>query len=468
MKKGFPSCIVKFAHQTLKERTLMIKNNMKLPTLKEIETDLFRTLQETYSEALSQLLTELDQILAANRDTSRFQLKDKRPISMDSLFGSVQVNRNYYYDRESRKYISLLDQHLQFEGAKGLSPLVQEMAMELAVEGQSYRNASHTLEKLLGYSVLSHETIRQYLLQTKVVNRPSETPERPVLFVEVDGLYIKRQNKRIKGREEKIAAVHEGWIVNGKRTKLKNKRHYVHQGKEPFWEGFETFLIDTYNYDPTVHYLVINGDGARWITACREHFKNTFFVLDRFHVARDLRVIFSEHPRWRTVRLKLAKYDVEGLLTEMNSAVGTLKDERKESLLEDLIEQYSQYPEALGDYRNWLHSNDIDISNLRPMGASEATMRVFAKRLKNGRSWSDKGIASFIRFMISLKDGLDIKTLVGTMTNKLDEAVETNPPKYYRERLKSSVGEAVRNNVSYLRQATGKPVYRALKGLQSF
>lgn len=100
----------------------------------------------------------------------------------------------------------MLDQHLQSEGAKGLSPLVQEMAMELAVEGQSYRSASHTLEKLLGYSVLSHETIRQHLLQTEVVNRPSEAPARPVLFVEVDGLYIKRQNKRIKGREEKIAA----------------------------------------------------------------------------------------------------------------------------------------------------------------------------------------------------------------------------------------------------------------------
>ena len=67
----------------------MNKNNMKLPILKEIETDLFRTLQETYSEALSQLLTELDQRLAENRDAARFQLKDKRPISMDSLFGSV-------------------------------------------------------------------------------------------------------------------------------------------------------------------------------------------------------------------------------------------------------------------------------------------------------------------------------------------------------------------------------------------
>lgn len=446
----------------------MIKNTMNLPTLKEIETDLFRTLQQTYSEAFSQLLTELDQILAMNRDKSRFQLKDKRKMTMDSLFGIVEVTRNYYYDRESKKYVSLLDQHLQFEGAKGLSPVVQEMAMELAVEGQSYRSASHTLEKLLGYSVISHESIRQHLLQTEVISGPSTTPIRPVLFIEVDGLYVKRQHKRIKGREEKIAAVHEGWLMKGKRATLVNKRHYVHQGKEPFWEGFETFLIDTYNYDPSVHFLVINGDGARWITTCQDHFKNMFFILDRFHVARDLRYVFKEHPRWRAVRKKLSKYDVEGLMIELNSAVGTLEDEQKELFLSTLIKQYSQYPEALGDYRKWLTEQNIDTSDMRPMGASEATMRVFAKRLKNGRSWSNRGIQAFIQFMVALKDGLDIKMLIGTMRNRLDESAESHPPKYYKERLTSSVGEAVRNNVSYLKQAARSPIYHALKGLQGF
>ena len=169
--------------------------------------------------------------------------------------------------------------------------------MELAVEGQSYRNASDTLEKLLGYSVISHESIRQHLLQTEIVPGLSVTPKRPVLFIEVDGLYVKRQKQRIEGREEKIVAIHEGWLINGKRAKLVNKRHYIHQGKQPFWEGIEGYLIDTYGYNPSDHFQVINGDGAPWITACREYFKNMFFALDRFHVARDLKLIFKGHPR---------------------------------------------------------------------------------------------------------------------------------------------------------------------------
>lgn len=181
----------------------MLKNNTESLTLKEIETDLFRMLQQTYSEIFQEFLTELDQEIAEERDKASFQLKDKRAMTMDSLFGSMEVSRNYYYDRKNKKYMFLLDRNLQFEGAKGLSPLVQEMAMELAVEGQSYRSASHTLEKRLGYSVISHESIRQHLLQTEVLQSPSVTPMRPVLFVEVDGLYVKRQKQRIKGREEK-------------------------------------------------------------------------------------------------------------------------------------------------------------------------------------------------------------------------------------------------------------------------
>src|SRR5690625_5767443 len=78
--------------------------------------------------------------------------------------------------------------------------------------------------------------------------------------------------------------------MNGKRTKLIDKRHFIHQDNAPFWEAFEDYLITTHDYDPTKHELVINGDGASWITSCRDYLgKNVTFVIDRFHVAREVR-----------------------------------------------------------------------------------------------------------------------------------------------------------------------------------
>lgn len=244
------------------------------------------------------------------------------------------MKRNYYRDREKGEYVYLLDRSLEFEGTGSFSPLIEEAALELAITGPSYRKAEHTLETLLGYRVISHEAIRQHLLQIESIPKERQPVNYPVLFVEVDGLYVKRQGKGKRGKEEKIAAVHQGWEINGKRVSLKDKRHFIHRGNQPFWEAFEDFLIENFEYDPTVHKLVINGDGAGWITACRDHFKGrAFFSIDRFHVARDIRSLFRKHPRYRQMQKALASYDSQKLLTELNSAVGTLETEDQEERL---------------------------------------------------------------------------------------------------------------------------------------
>ena len=152
-----------------------------------------------------------------------------------------------------------------------------------------------------------------------------------LLFVEVDGLYTKSQEKKKKGREIKIASVHQGWEMNGKRAKLNGKARILFMKvKLPFWEEFEQYFMDTYEYDSTKHHLVINGDGAKWITSCQEYFRNNAtFVIDRFHVARDVQRLFRNHPRYRSIRKKLSNYDWKGFMVELNSAVGTLEKKRK-------------------------------------------------------------------------------------------------------------------------------------------
>lgn len=439
-----------------------------IPSLKEIEQTVWRNLQETYSAVMKGILEDLDQQIAEARDKGRFRMLDKkRKTTIDSLFGPIKITRRYYRDRVKNEYVYLLDQYLAFDGEKEVTPLLAETAMKLAVTGTSYRQAANTLETIVGYPVISHEGIRQQLLGIELIPEKTELTNR-VLFVEVDGLYLKRQEKGRKGKEEKVAAVHQGWELNGKRTSLKGKHHFHHQGTGHFWEDFETFLVETFGYDPLTHFLVINGDGAKWITSCREYFpSNSFFTIDRFHVARDIQRIFRDHPRYRAIRKALAAYDGEKLLIELNSAVGTLEKESKEERLEELIKQLEQYPEALGDYRKWLEEKGIDTEGMRAMGSAEATMRVFARRMKNGRSWVTEGMKAMMTGLIGHLDKLSLRTLIGQVETWTKEK-EEKPPKYYREKLKSTVGEAVRGNLPYLSQKANIPVYRALKGLSGF
>jgi len=227
--------------------------------------------------------------------------------------------------------------------------------------------------------------------------------------------------------------------------------------------------MNTYDYNPVNHHLVINGDGAKWITSCRDYFQNNaIFVIDRFHVARDVQRLFRNHKRYRAIRKKLSSYDWEGFMVELNSAVGTFDNAKKEERLEELIAQLSQYPEALGDYREKLKRKGVNTEKFRPMGSAEGTMSVFARRLKNGRSWCTEGLDKFVDLFVALKDNLEIKTIDGLLEKSLEDPKDAKPPKHFIERLTDSAAEATRNNISYLQGALGKPITNALKGLRGF
>ncbi|WP_250637974.1 UPF0236 family transposase-like protein [Novibacillus thermophilus] len=99
-------------------------------TMKELEQMTFRLLQACFPQVMAEILVEFDTIIAETRDKKRFYLKDKRPLKFDSIYGSVELERNYYQDRETGEYVFLLDQYLSFDGTKGMSPVVQELAMD--------------------------------------------------------------------------------------------------------------------------------------------------------------------------------------------------------------------------------------------------------------------------------------------------------------------------------------------------
>src|SRR5699024_9680168 len=90
---------------------------------------------------------------------------------------------------------------LQKRFSQVMSPVVQNLAIELDVIGVSYRQASQSIERLLDYPVLSHEAIRQQLLNTEVVPEKAVRLDQDVGVVEVEAAYTRRQE--IKGGKSK-------------------------------------------------------------------------------------------------------------------------------------------------------------------------------------------------------------------------------------------------------------------------
>lgn len=382
---------------------------MNLPTLKEIEVKVFQQLQVMFADLMVRCLEQIDQWIMEHRDHARYRLRDIRQVAMSTVFGEITFKRRLYQDREKGTHVYLLDQALSFDGQSGISPHLEEWAVELATAGPSYHEAARQMEKLLGYRAISHETIRQRLISKAEQKAavPKEKKPAKVLFVEVDGLYTKLQRTKRRHQENKIAIIHEGWERHGKRTQLRNKVHYLHKDRSvPFWEGFGDFLIEHYDVNEET-WLVVTGDGADWIGECESYFHKCIYTLDRFHVARELKRYLRELPaHWQAARQALAAYDPQALM----AAVEAVPVDQLSSDLHEGWERFKaflrQHENHLIDYRKVLKANGLEVKGMRPMGSAESQMRTFAKRTKRGGySWSVRGVQAILQSIILRKEG---------------------------------------------------------------
>jgi len=413
-----------------------------IPTMKELEQWMFRKLQEEFAIAMRKVLEALDQQILDQRDRERYRVKDERVMNINTVFGNIRFKRRLYYDRKRSKYVYLLDRMLQFDGRGKVSPHLEETMIAFASQGPSYRDSSERLKQLLGYQVISHEGIRGKLVER--AGKPMKVVERQkarVLFVEVDGLYTKLQRSKKRGMEHGIAVVHEGWEQVGRRVQLKHKQYYLHTQKGDFWEGFADFLVERYEIDEHT-WLVVNGDGAAWIGECESYFHHCIYTLDRFHVAQELRRFVGHLPEvWHRARQALAQQDAEALLAavECVSEREIVAEQREEwRKYRSFLKRHQPH---LVDYRKVLQAEGIDTSGMRPMGAAEAQMRVFAKRTKRGGySWSIRGARAMLQTIMRSKDTAAFAAVTRDQSGERKMVHQKNVRRLLRDVVRQSTG----------------------------
>jgi len=259
----------------------------------EIEQLLWDAVIETFQQAMVEILSMLDKYLMATRDKKRYEYKELKERTYVTMLGTITIKRRYYWDRDEKKWVYLLDEALGLKSRDQVSSCLKELVVLWATKGPSYRDVQERLKELYGYQVLSHEKIRQILLRASDALKDAiNMNERPgnkqvgTLFIEADGFWTfvqERGRKTKQKRETHLVVVHEGWerrqgVGENADYRLKNPMYVtVTAGdEESIWEQTRLRLAQRYkNLKDTQ--VIINGDFAPWIRACTEYFKNALY-----------------------------------------------------------------------------------------------------------------------------------------------------------------------------------------------
>jgi len=421
-------------------------------SFKELEELLFSFSMDMFKNLMVEVLEFFDEKLMENRDKGRYQNKEIKGRTIQTLVGEVSFERRYYRDHEDNNWVYLLDEALGIEAEKSIGPGLLKLGVTWATKGPSYRDARDRLTDLYGAQVLSHEAIRQALLEVgtackremknKIIREKGKRKVE-VLFIEVDGFGARLQkNKKLERRncrrEAKMAVIHEGWAPRSKSKKSDYRLvnpHYISNldESEDFWEFVRGFINAHYEDIDNI-LIVINGDGASWIREGVLYFAKSLYQYDRFHITRKVRsALRLEKQTMRKAKNALRKNDMGTLLYLVTDAWSSCIDGVQKKEIEELKDLLLRDYEYILDYRVRLKERGVKVpKDWRGLGASESNVNKFKGRTgKRGRAWSIEGLTAILTTLSRLFKG----NLHESLTRTLDEREE-----WILDRITTGVG----------------------------
>ena len=186
----------------------------KLISFKELEKKIFKYVCELGCEITQMILESYDKELAASRDTRQYRDKGSRKTSIKTVYGDVEYGRKVYrtsLENGETAYVYLLDEAMQMDKIGLISTnLAEKIAM--TVTESPYRVAADTISSTCGQNIsaggvwnimqrlgerISEE--EEHAVKQMNANQSEGTKEIPVLFEEMDGVWLHMKAKTTKG-----------------------------------------------------------------------------------------------------------------------------------------------------------------------------------------------------------------------------------------------------------------------------
>jgi hypothetical protein len=442
---------------------LIIKD--KIVSFKDLEKNIFKYICQCGCEMACTILEEYDKDLEQSRDKKAYRHKGTRSTSIKTVFGEVEYERTVYHhvnERGKTEWIYLLDEAMKMDKIGLISTNLAEKIVE-TVTKESYRGTADAVSHTTG-QVISHGGAWNLIqkLGDKICAEEKELVEEmdagtiigeeitPILFEEMDGVYISMQGKARPGkkrsREMKVSVAYKGWEKDGKaNTKLIGK--IMTAGMEPATEFLairEAMLQKKYNTEE-IEIRILGGDGGSWIKDPYE--PETIFQLDRFHIYQAIIRKIPDKKAQKAIR-ELLDGDkieecfayIEAYATSVESPDSNDKCSKKAT---DLLEYLSVNRKGLIPYQR----RGMNLPKEQPgivyknLGTQENhNCSVITQRMKHRRmSWSIAGANNIAKILVrkenkTLYDTIERYTDGIIMETKLNEVIEVlsaaKAPKY--------------------------------------
>jgi hypothetical protein len=442
---------------------LIIKD--KIITFKDLEINIFKYICQCGCEMARTILEDYDKDLEQSRDKKAYRHKGTRSTSIKTVFGEVEYERTVYQhvnEEGKTEWIYLLDEAMKMDKIGLISTNLAEKIVE-TITKESYRGTadavSHTtgqvishggawnLVQKLGDKICCEEKALVDEMEAGTIIGEETTP---ILFEEMDGVYIYMQGKARSGkkrsREMKVSVAYKGWEKDGKaNTKLVGK--IMTAGMEPatdFLAIREAMLQKKYNTDE-IEVRILNGDGGSWIKDPYE--PETIFQLDRFHIYQAIIRKIPDKKAQKAIRELLDEDKIEecfayieAYATSVESPDSNDKGSKKAT---ELLEYLSANKNGLIPYQR----RGLNLPKEQPgivyknLGTQENhNCSVITQRMKHRRmSWSIAGANNIAKVLVRKEN----KTLYDTierysngiiMVTRLNEVIEilsaAKAPKY--------------------------------------
>ncbi len=403
------------------------------------------------------MLESYDKGLFSGRDRQKYRDKGVRQTTIKTIYGEVTYKRHVYQTfREdgSKAYVYLLDEQMGMEKIGLISTNLAEKIAETVAESP-YRVSADQISSTCGQSISAQgawnlmqqlgERISEeerYAVKEMDAGQSRGEREVPVLFEEMDGVWLRMQDKRhkkMKKQEMKVFTMYEGWDAEkekaGRSTLAGKKLLAGMERSEEFHEKREAYIRQKYNADE-IRQRVLNGDGGSWIKESYD--ADVIFQLDRYHIYQEILRKIEDKEAQKDIRKLFDDEKMDEMLGYIliyadSVASNNEKDKRSKKAME-LYTYLSNNREGLLPYQKQgiLIPDPPKGIIYKNMGVQEnQNCTVVTLRMKHRRMrWSEKGANNLAKALYrkenrELLETIDRFTDGLVLTAQMKEIVET-------------------------------------------